>query len=123
MEGKFCVSKAPAPRVLDWWHKWDSPHAHGRRLWLMIKHRSFGPRLYTHCMRVAARCAQGAVSTPPIAKKHGHLKPQRLFNRVGSDFFYLGGLDDEGCHWTNKKVNGVLLIQCRHSGYIQVFAS
>ena len=24
------------------------------------------------------------------------------------------------CHWTNKKVNGVLLIQCRHSGYMQV---
>ena len=35
-------------------------------------------------------------------------------------FFYLGELDDEECHWTNKKVNGVLLIQCRHSGYIQV---
>ena len=75
-------------------------------------------------MKVAAGCAQCAVSTPPSAKKHGHLRPhpilERLFNRVTSDFFYLGELDDEECHWTNKKVNGVLLIQCRHSGYIQV---
>ena len=59
-----------------------------------------------------------------MPKKHGHLRPhpipERLFNRVTSDFFHLGELDDEECHWTNKKVNGVLLIQCRHSGYIQV---
>ena len=90
----------------------------------LLKHRLFGSRLYTHCMKVAAGCAQCAVSTPPSAKKHGHLRPhpipERLFNRVTSDFFYLGELDDEECHWTNKKVNGVLLIQCRHSGYIQV---
>ena len=124
MEGKLCVPDALAPRVSNWWHKWESPHAHGRRLWSMIKHRFFGSRLYTHCMRVAAGCAQCAVSTPLSAKKHGHLKPhpipERLFNRVTSDFFYLGELDDEECHWTNKKVNGVLLIQCRRSGYIQV---
>ena len=124
MEGKLCVPDALAPRVLNWWHKWESPHAHGRRLWSMIKHRLFGSRLYTHCMKVAAGCAQCAVSTPPSAKKHGRLRPhpipERLFNRVTSDFFYLGELDDEECHWTNKKVNGVLLIQCRHSGYIQV---
>ena len=124
MEGKLCVPDALAPRVLNWWHKWESRHAHGRRLWSMIKHRLFGSRLYTHCMRVAARCAQCAVSTPPSAKKRGHLKPHpipgRLLNRVTSDFLYLGELDDEECHWSNKKVNGVLLIQCRRSGYIQV---
>ena len=114
MAGKLCVPDALAPRVLNWWHKWECSHAHGRRLWSMIKHRLFGSRLYTHCMRVAAGCAQCAVSTPPSAKKHGHLKPhpipKRLFNRVTSDFFYLGELNDEECHWTNKKVNGVLLI-------------
>ena len=75
-------------------------------------------------MRAAAGCAQCAVSTLPRAKKHGHLKPhlipERLLNRVTSDFFYLGELDGEECHWTNKKVNGVLLIQGRHSGYIRV---
>ena len=124
MEGKLCVPDALAPRVLNWWHKRESPHAHGRRLWSMMKHRLFGSRLYTHCMKVAAGCAQCAVSTPPSAKKHGHLRPhpipERLFNRVTSDFFYLGELDGEECHWTNKNVNGVLLIQCRHSGYIQV---
>ena len=61
---------------------------------------------------------------PPRAKTHGHPKPhrilRRLLNRVTSDFFYLGELADEECHWTNKKVNGVLLIQCCHSDAIQV---
>ena len=89
----------------------------------MIKHRLFGSRLYTHCMTIGAGCAQCAVSTPPSAKKHGHGKPypipEGLFNQVTSDFFYLRELDDEECHWTNKKVNRVLLIQCRHSGYIE----
>ena len=43
-----------------------------------------------------------------------------LFNRVTSDFLYFGELDDEECHWTNQNVNGLLLIQRIHSGYIQV---
>ena len=102
--------------VADALSRWAYPASEGLQ--------STGSRLYTHCMKVAAGCAQCAVSTPPSAKKHGHLRPhpipERLFNRVTSDFFYLGELDDEECHWTNKKVNGVLLIQCRHSGYIQV---
>ena len=46
--------------------------------------------------------------------------PERLFDGVTSDFFYLGDLDGEECHGTNEKINGVLLIQCRHSGYIHV---
>ena len=49
-----------------------------------------------------------------------HPNPQRLFNRVTRDFFYIGHLDHEECHCTNKKGNGVLLIQCRHSGYVEV---
>ena len=28
MEGKLCVPDALAPRVLNWWHKWESPHGH-----------------------------------------------------------------------------------------------
>ena len=31
MESKLCVPDALAPRVLNWWHKWESPQAHGRR--------------------------------------------------------------------------------------------
>ena len=124
MEFKLCAPDGLSPRVLNWWHKWESPHAHGRRLWSMIKHRLFGSSLCTHCMRVAAGCAQCAVSTPLSAEKHDHLKPhpilERLLNRVTSDFFYLGELKDEECHWTNKKVNGVLLFRSPHSGYIQV---
>ena len=65
-------------------------------------------------------CCPNALS----AQKHDHLKPhpiwERLFNRVTSDFLYLGELDDEECRWTKKKVNGVLLFQCRLPGYIEV---
>ena len=46
--------------------------------------------------------------------------PERLFDQVASDFLYLGDLEGEECHWTNKEIQGVLLIQCRHSGYIHV---
>ena len=45
MEGKSCVPDALAPRVLNWSHKWESLHAHGQRLWSMVKHRLFGSRL------------------------------------------------------------------------------
>ena len=45
---------------------------------------------------------------------------ERLFDRVTSNFFYHGDLEGEECHWTNKKINGVVLFQCRHSGYIHV---
>ena len=69
MEGKLCVPDALAPRVLNWWHKWESPHAHGRRLWSMIKHRLFGSRLYTHCMKVAAGCATNVLSRRPPARR------------------------------------------------------
>ena len=65
------------------------------------------------------------LAVPATAKPKGYLRPhpvpERLFDRVTSDFFYLGDLEGEECHWTNKKTNGVLLIQCRHSGYIHVF--
>ena len=53
MEGKLCVPESLAPRVLNWWHKWETSHAHGRRLWSMLKHRLFGSRLYTHCLQIA----------------------------------------------------------------------
>ena len=102
MEGKLCVPDALVPRVLNWWHKWESLLGHGSGLWSMIQHRLFGSTLHTQVMRVAARCAQCAVSTPPSADKHGHLKPdpilERLFNRVTSDFLYLGELNDEECN-------------------------
>ena len=73
MEGKLCVPDTLAPRVLNWWHKWESPYPYGPRLWSMIKQRPFRSRLCTHCMRVSAGYAQCAVSMPLGAKKHGHL--------------------------------------------------
>ena len=40
-------ARRPSPRVLNWWHKWESPHAHGRRLWSMIKHRCLAHAIYS----------------------------------------------------------------------------
>ena len=57
-------------------------------------------------------------------RSNGHLKPhpvpEHLFNQAINDFYHLCELDDELCHWTKKRVNGVLLTRCRHSGYIEV---
>ena len=62
MESKLCVPDALAPSSVKLVAHMGNPpliqHAHGRRLWSMIKHRLFGSRLYTYCMRLAARCAQ-----------------------------------------------------------------
>ena len=113
MNGKLCVPDRLASRVVNWWHKWGTPQSHGAKLWKSIKHRLFGARLHTHCMKVASSCAQCAVAVPATAKPKGYLRPhpvpERLFDRVTSDFFYLGDLEGEECHWTNKKINGVLL--------------
>ena len=83
------VPDALTPEMLNWWHKWESPRAHGRGLWSMIKHRLFGSRLYTYCMRLGARCAQCAASTAPSAKKHGHLKPRPI--KVRNRFYQIIG--------------------------------
>ena len=60
-----------------------------------------------HCMKVASSCAQCAVAVPATAKPKGYLRPhpvpERLFDRLTSDFFYLGELEGEECHWTKKK--------------------
>ena len=111
-------------RVFNWWHKWQTPRSHGAKLWKSIQHHLFGARLHTHCMKVASSCAQCAVAVPTTAKPKGYLRPHRLpdrlFDRVTTDFLYLGDLDGEECHCTNHKFHGVLLVQSRHSGYIHV---
>ena len=68
MEGKLCVRDALAPRVLNWWRKWESPDAHGRRLWSMIKHRLFGSTLYTHCMRIVLDVPNVLSQRPPAPR-------------------------------------------------------
>ena len=107
MNGKLCVPDRLASRVVNWWHKWETPHSHGAKLWKSIKHRLFGARLHTHCMKVPSSCAQCAVAVPATTRPKGYLRPhrvpERLFDRVSSDFFYLRDLEGEECHWTNKK--------------------
>ena len=63
MESKLFVPNALAPRMFNWWHKWESRHAQGRRLLSMIKQRLLGSRLYTHCMKVAAGCPMCCLHT------------------------------------------------------------
>ena len=107
MNGKLCVPDRWASTVVYGWHKWETPHSHGAKLWKSIKHCSFGARLHTHCMKVASSCAQCAVAVPATARPKGYLRPhpvpKRLFDRVTSDFLYLRDLEGEECHWTNRK--------------------
>ena len=124
MNGKLCVPERLASRVVNPWNKWGTPDSHGTKLSKSIKHRLFRARLQTHCIKVASSCAQCTAAVPATAKPKANLRPhpvpERLFDRVNSGSFYLGHLEREECHWTNQKINGVLLIQCGHSGYIHV---
>ena len=58
-------------------------------------------------MKVASSCAQCAVAVPAKAKPKGYLRPhpvpERLFDRVTSNLFYLGELEKDECHCTNEK--------------------
>ena len=47
MNGKLCVPDRLASTIVNWWHKWETYHSHGAKLWKSIKHRLFGARLYT----------------------------------------------------------------------------
>ena len=73
-------------------------------------------------MKMASSCAQCAVALPATAKPKHYLMPHPVaeppFDRVTFGFFYLSDLEGGECQWTNRKINVVLLIQCRHSGYI-----
>ena len=110
-----------ASRVVNWWRKWETPHSHGAKLWKPTTHCLFGARLHTHCMKVASSYAPCVVAVPATAKPKGyqrpHPVPERPLDQVTSDFFYLGDLQGEECHGTHKEINGVLFIQCRHSGF------
>ena len=75
MNGKLCVPDRLASTIVNWWHKWETYHSHGAKLWKSIKHRLFGARLYTHCMKVASSCAQCAVAVPATAKPKGYMRP------------------------------------------------
>ena len=124
MNGKLCVPHRLASRVVNWCQKWETPHSHCVKLWKSIKSHLSGARLHTRCLKVASSCAQCAPAVRATANPEGYLRPhpvpERLVDRVTSDFFYLSDLEGEECHWTTKKVNGVLLNQRRHSGYIHV---
>ena len=47
IQGKWYEPNAVASRVSNGWDKWESFHAHGRRLWSMMQQRLVGSRLYT----------------------------------------------------------------------------
>ena len=68
MTGKSCMPDRLASRVVNWWHNWETAHSHGAKLTKSIKHRLFGARLHTHCMKVTSSCAQCAVAVPATAE-------------------------------------------------------
>ena len=102
MNGKLCVPDRLASRIVKWWHKWETPHSHGAKLWKSITHRLFGGPLHTHGMNMASSCAQCAVAVPFTARPKGYLRPhpvpERLLEPVTSDFFYIGDLGGEDSH-------------------------
>ena len=79
--------------------------------------------LKSACERVAKGCKQCQATIPKNQKAEGLLKglpiPERLFDKVTADVFELGQIQEE-CLYTRKPIDGVWLIQDRHSGYIQV---
>ena len=79
--------------------------------------------LKSACERVAKGCKQCQANIPKNQKAEGLLKglpiPERLFDEVTVDVFELKQIQEE-CLYTRKPIDGVLLIQDRHSGYIQV---
>ena len=79
--------------------------------------------LRSACERVAKGCKQCQANIPKNQKAEGLLKglpiPERLFDKVTADVFELVRIQEE-CLYTRKPIDGVLLIQDRHSGYIQV---
>ena len=75
------------------------------------------------CERVAKGWKQCQANIPKNQKAEGLLKGlptlERLFDKVTAEVSELGQIQEECLH-TRKPINGVLLIQNRHSGYIQV---
>ena len=67
-------------------------------------------------------CKQCQANIPKNQKAEGLLKglpiPERLFGKVTADVFELGQIQEE-CLYTRNPIDGGLLIQDRHSGYIQ----
>ena len=82
MNGKLCVPDRLVSRVVNWWHKWETPHSLGAKLWKSIKNRPFGARFHTHCMKVASSCAQCAVVVPAMTKPKGYLRPHPVPGRL-----------------------------------------
>ena len=96
---------------------------HSRVLEQELRHRVYTRDLKGACERVAKGCKQCQATIPKNQKAEGLLKglpiPERLFDKVTADVFELGQIQEE-CLYTRKPIDGVLLIQDRHSGYIQV---
>ena len=81
----------------------------------------YTPDLEKAFERVAKGCKQWQSNIPKNQKAEGLLKglpiPETLFDKVTADAFELGQIQEE-CLYTKYPIDGVSLIQDRHSGYI-----
>ena len=122
-QGQICVPDCLIDQYVKHWHRNETAHTHSRVLEQELRHRVYTRGLKGACERVAKGCKQCQATIPKNQKAEGLLKglpiPERLFDKVTADVFELGQIQEE-CLYTRKPIDGVLLIQDRHSGYIQV---
>ena len=122
-QGRICVPDCLIDQYVKHWHRNETAHTHSRVLEQELRHRVYTRDLKGACERVAKGCKQCQATIPKNQKAEGLLKglpiPERLFDKVTADVFELGQIQEE-CLYTRKPIDGVLLIQDRHSGYIQV---
>ena len=122
-QGRICVPDCLIDQYVKHWHRNETAHTHSRVLEQELRHRVYTRDLKSACERVAKGCKQCQATIPRNQKAEGLLKglpiPERLFDKVTAEVFELGHIQEE-CLYTRKPIDGVLLIQDRHSGYIQV---
>ena len=121
-QGRICVPDCLIDQYVKHWHRNETAHTHSRVLEQGLRHRVYTRDLKGACERVAKGCKQCQATIPKNQKAEGLLKglpiPERLFDKVTADVFELGQIQEE-CLYTRKPIDRVLLIQDRHSGYIQ----
>ena len=122
-QGQICIPNCLIDKYVKHWHRNETSHGHSRVLEQDLRHRMYTRDLKGACERVAKGCKQCQANICKNQKAEGLLKglliPERLFDKVTANVFELGQVQQEYLY-TGKPIDGVLLIQDRHSGYIQV---
>ena len=123
LQGRICIPDCLIDKYVKHWHRNETSHGHSRVLEQEFRDRVYTRDLKGACKRVVKGCKQCQAKIPKNQKAEGLLKElpiaESLFDKVTADVFELGQIQEE-CLYTRKPIDWVLLIQDRHSGYIQV---